>query len=263
LSTLRAVLTSALGQPCLDLELIAAKTGESPAFREVFRRVADQFGGLFEVVTGDSGMTGRENALLIRGARKHYVLALKGNQPTLHGFAERWFAAYPGSSLKETVEAEHGGVMTRQIHVVNVAGSEGFDFCGATEVWRITQRWAHQDGRVTVEVRYFISSLPPTSLAPTEKLNLVRLHWGIENGHHWTLDVALEEDARQPVQTSCEAIETVAWLRVLAYNLLALWRVRAPKKDGAFISWARAKEQLRDALRTAHLHAKELLAPLM
>lgn len=262
LSTLRAVLTSALGQPCLDLELIGAKSGESPAFREVFRRVAAEFGNLFLLVTADSGMTGRESALVVLGAKKHYVFALKGNQPKLHAFAERWFALHPGSCLKTTREAEHGGTMTRELHTVNVAGLEGFDFPGAAEVWRITQTWAHEDGRQTAEVRYFISSLPANTLTPTEKLQLVRLHWGIENGHHWTLDVALEEDARQPVQTSREAIETVAWLRVLAYNLLATWRVRAPKKDRRFISWARAQELLRDALRSAHLREKELLAPL-
>jgi predicted transposase YbfD/YdcC len=263
LGTLRAVLTSALGQPCLDLELIAAKTGESPAFREVFRRIAEQFGRHFEIVTADSGMTGRENALLIRGADKHYVLGLKGNQPTLHGFAERWFEAFPGACLKETVEWEHGGRMTRQLHSVNVADLEGFDFYGASEVWRVTQTWTHPDGNRTEEARYFISSMPPKMLTPTEKLALVRLHWGIENGHHWALDVALEEDDRQPVQTTREAIEVVAWLRVLAYNLLAIWRARAPLKDGRRISWTRSMELLRDALVHARMNETELLAPLV
>ena len=31
-----------------------------------------------------------------------------------------------------------------------------------------------------------------------EKLNLVRLHWGIENGHQWALDVALDETTGSP-----------------------------------------------------------------
>lgn len=263
LSTIRAVLTSAVGQPCLDLELIAEKTGESPAFRTMFPRVARAFGRHFEVVTADAGITGRENALVIRGADKHYVLSLKANQPALHGFAERWFATFPGACLKETRELEHGGVMTRQLHVVNVADLEGFDFYGATEVWRVTQSWAHEDGRSTFEVRYFTSSMPSQMLSPTEKLALVRLHWGIENGHHWALDVALEEDDRQPVQASRDSIEVVAWLRVLAYNLIALWRARAPLKDGRRMSWARAMELLRDALLHAKLNETELLAPIV
>ena len=70
------------------------------------------------------------------------------------------------------------------------------------------------------------------------------------------------EDDRQPVQATRESIEVVAWLRVLGYNLLATWRARAPLKDGRPVSWARAMEQLRDALLLAQMNAKELLAPL-
>lgn len=259
LSTLRAVLTSALGQPCVDLQLIAAKTGESPAFRDVFRRVCDNFGQHFEIVTSDAAMTGRENALVIRGGGKHYLLALKGNQPTLHGFAERWFAMHPGSCLKETSDWEHGALMTRQLHVVSVTGLDGFDFYGATEVWRVRQTSIDVSGKTTEEVRYFISSMPSGMLTPSEKLTLVRLHWGIENGHHWALDVALEEDDVQPVQRGRDAIEVIAWLRVLGYNLVAMWRAQGPRKDGRPLSWARVMENLRDALV---LGTKEPVVPL-
>lgn len=261
LSTLRAVLTSALGQPCLDLELIAAKTGESPAFRTVFRRLVDAFGAHFEIVTGDSAMTGRENALLIRAAKKHYALALKANQPRLLELAQLSFAAQAWPCLHETREREHGGVMTRQLHVVNVGALIHFDFPGATEFWRVTQWWTHEDGRSSLEVRYFISSMPTDMLSAKEKLSLVRLHWGIENGHHWALDVALEEDDRQPVQTSRAAIEVTAWLRVLAYNLLATWRAKGSRKDRRPMSWGRAKELLRDALVLAAPRTDGLLTP--
>ncbi len=128
------------------------------------------------------------------------------------------------------------------------------------EVWQVVQRWEHPDGRRTSEVRYFISSMPAGTLDSSEKLGLVRLHWGIENGLHWTLDMVLDEDDSQPVQTSRAAVEVVAWLRVLAYNLLSTWRARGPRKEGRPLSWARSMELLRDALvlaqpkgLTAHL----------
>ena len=65
--------------------------------------------------------------------------------------------------------------------------------------------------------------------------------------HNWTMDVALAEDDVQPCQQSRNAIEVVAWLRVLGYNLLAAWRAKADKKDRNPMPWARCMEQLRDA----------------
>lgn len=81
LSTERAVLVSSKAMPVLDLELIPSKTGEAPAFRAMFRRVADTFSHAFVIVIADAGLTSRENALLVRGAMKHYLFALKGSQP--------------------------------------------------------------------------------------------------------------------------------------------------------------------------------------
>ena len=62
---------------------------------------------------------------------------------------------------------------------------------GIQQLWRVRQQ-TFTDGMLKAEdVRYFLSSMPPTLLSPTQQLDLVRLHWGIENGHNWTMDVAL------------------------------------------------------------------------
>jgi|GEM_PF-5578362 len=66
--------------------------------------------------------------------------------------------------------------------------------------------------------------------------------------HHWTLDLVLEEDDRQPCLHSRTALEVTAWLRVLAYNLISSWRAALPLKDQLPLAWARACEVLRDAL---------------
>jgi hypothetical protein len=119
---------------------------------------------------------------------------------------------------------------------------------GVEQLRRVRQMTFPPNGKPTMEVRYFLSSVPLGLLTPTQQLQLVRLHWGIENNHNWTMDVMLLEDDHQPCQASKAAIEVICWLRLIAYNLLAIWRARLPKKDRQPTPWARAMELLRDAL---------------
>jgi hypothetical protein len=247
LFSMRAVLTSSKVRPCLDLEVIGDKEGEAPAFRVVFPRVLAKFGGQFLIVTGDVALGCRENALLVHGSGKHYCWGLKGNQPKLHALAEEMFNTSPGGLKTRSEEVRNGSVVVRELHTLTVSDVAEVNMAGVQQLWRVRQQTVTGSKLAAEEVRYFISSIPPKLLSPTQQLALVRLHWGIENGHHWTLDVALTEDDVQPCQQSAAAIEVVAWLRVLGYNLLAAWRARAEKKDRLPMPWARCMEQLRDA----------------
>ncbi len=247
LMSLRAVMTSSQVRPCLDFEVIGNKEGESPAFRVVFPRVCEKFGDQFKIVTGDAGLCCRENALLVHGQGRHYLFGLKGNQPNLHALAEKMFNGSPGGLKKREVEPRNGFVIVRELHTLTVNDVAEVDMVGAQQMWRVRQQTLAGDKLISEEARYFISSIPPTLLSPTHQLALVRLHWGIENNHNWTMDVALTEDDVQPCQQSRDAIEVVAWLRVLGYNMLAAWRAQADQKDRKPMPWARCMEQLRDA----------------
>jgi hypothetical protein len=247
LMSLRAVLTSSKVRPCVDFEVIGDKEGESPAFRVVFPRACQAFGGQFEIVTVDAGMTCRENAQLVDDAGKYYVAALKGNQPTLQALAEEMFKGCPGGLKKRDVEHRDGSVIIRELHTITVKDVPAVDMPGVQQLWRVVQQTFTGEKLTSEDVRYFLSSIPPTLLTPAQQLLLVRLHWGIENGHNWTMDVALTEDDVQPCQKSREAIEVVAWLRVVGCNLLAAWRAQAGTKDKLPLSWERCMELLRDA----------------
>lgn len=247
LMSLRAVLTSSQVHPCVDFEVIGEKEGESPAFRLVFPRACEAFGGQFQIVTVDAGMTCRENALLVKDAGKYFLASLKGNQPTLHALAEKMFGSCPGGLKKRDVEYRDGSFIVRELHTITVNDVPEVDMPGIQQLWRVVQQTLTGDKLVAEEVRYFLSGVPPTLLPPAQQLALVRLHWGIENGHNWTMDVALTEDDVQPCQKSREAIEVVAWLRVLGCNLLSAWRAQAGKKDTRLLPWTRCMELLRDA----------------
>ncbi|WP_051374325.1 ISAs1 family transposase [Paraburkholderia sprentiae] len=71
------------------------------------------------------------------------------------------------------------------------------------------------DGRVSLERRYYINSLP----ADRKRINeAVRAHWAIENSMHWVLDVAFGEDqCRARVDN---AAQNFTILRRIVSNLL-------------------------------------------
>ncbi len=248
LGALRAVLTSALAAPCLDLEFLGAKQGESPAFRQLLPRVVEAYGEHFGVVTADAGLTAAQNAALVRAAQKHYCFGLKGNQPTLHEYAIQAIAAKQCPARSRTEERAHGKTVVRELWT-HALGPDEVDFPGARLLLLVRQQhWDDAGNLLEEDSRYFVTSLDTTVFNFHQLLRLVRVHWGIENRHHWTLDVVLGEDARQPCRPTRTALEVVAWLRALAFNLLACFRARLPPQGRHLVEWARACELLRDSL---------------
>lgn len=251
---LRAALTSSSVCPCVGQRMIGSKEGESPAFRALLPKVCEQLGGQFRIVTGDAGLCARENAELVTSLGRWYLFGLKGNQPYLHDFAREHGEYDLGTPLARTAERYRGNTIVRELYARDVADDPAAAIEAAQQLWYVCQTTTDRRGQiVAVEQRYFVTSIPTGTLTRDEELALVRLHWGIENGCHWTLDMVLGEDEGHPCQASRSSIETVSWLRLIGYNALSAWRALAPRKDGRPIPWARAAETLRDALLAAQV----------
>jgi predicted transposase YbfD/YdcC len=127
-----------------------------------------------------------------------YVLALKANQPTLHEDAkllldEGIARGFEGPhDYHEEIDKGHGRIEIRRVWV-----TDDIAWFSAKDRWQGIRTWAAVEcermsgDHTSVERRYFISSLPPDAKNMGQ---LVRQHWGIENGLHWCLDVAFAED---------------------------------------------------------------------
>jgi len=156
--------------------------------------------------------------------------------------------------LARTTERYRGHTVVRELYAHDVAESRTVDIAEVQQLWFVCQTTYARNGEcLAVEQRYFVTSLPSRTFTRGEELALVRLHWGIENGCHWTLDVVRGEDDGHPCQASRASIETVSWLRLIGYNALSAWRTLMPRKDGKPLAWARAAETLRDALLVAQV----------
>lgn len=177
------------------------------------------------VVTIDAAGCQKEIATQIVAKEADYVLALKDNQPTLYAqaadhFVQQLEAANPDGKMRRHREVEkgHGRTETRTTYVAPASQemvASGLWLGLASVVMVIRQCVDHATGKTSEEVRYFISSLP----AKVKRLaRAVRQHWSIENGLHWVLDVAFNEDRMR--QRDRHGIENLALLNRLAVSLL-------------------------------------------
>ena len=90
----------------------------------------------------------------------------------------------------------------------------------------VEERYLTEDGYlVTVELRFFITNLPKSTLSPEQSLLVVRNHWAVENDCFHSLDVQWKEDA--PAWCSAgQALLSLGMLRLLAYNYTQQLRKR-------------------------------------
>ena len=154
------------------------------------------------VVTIDAAGCQRAIVQDLRAADADYVLAVKRNQPTLHAevcaaFAEADRGAFTPEVQDgcETVERNGG---RRERRTCTVLGGPGLcEWVADPAEWpdlgsliRVRTERNGSCGRQR-SVRYYISSLPVDAEA---LLELVRGHWGVENGLHRTLDMQFRED---------------------------------------------------------------------
>lgn len=177
------------------------------------------------IVTIDAAGCQKGVAAQLVAKEADYVLALKDNQPRLHEqvvdyFLEQLEADAANSKIRHhrQVEKGHGRTETRETLVVPAPKemiATGTWVGLASLVLVIRNSIDHATGKASDEVRYFISSLP----ARAKRLaGAVRQHWGIENGLHWVLDVAFNEDRMR--QSDRKGIANLALLNRLAVSLL-------------------------------------------
>ena len=151
------------------------------------------------LVTIDAMGCQTEIAQSILDAKADYVLAVKGNQPTLHDGIVEFFTTHMEDefatvkvSLHETQEKGHGRHERRSYFV-----------CPVPDDLPDRRRWPKlaaigmalnetlRGDKSSTELRFYILN---KKLSGKRFAAAVRGHWGIENRLHWQLDVTFGED---------------------------------------------------------------------
>lgn len=222
LRTMTCTLITARGAPCIDAVPVLADTNEMGAFVPCVQALRHAYGSLdlFRLLTADAGCCSEENARAVHQTGLHYLFGLKGTQPVLLAEARRQLAS--ATALAQSKDTLGGGVVeTRELFATDHMAAFAWDHLRTVLCVRRTRTARSQ--RISVEDRYFVSSLPLSRLTPAQWLRLVRSHWAVETCH-FTLDTVFREDEHPWIEADPHGALAIALLRRLAYNLLSLYR---------------------------------------
>jgi predicted transposase YbfD/YdcC len=195
----------------------AEKSNEITAIPELLRLV-DIDGA---IITIDAMGTQKAIAEEIIAGGADYVLALKGNQETLHQAVIAYIDEQLEGDLADaqeqtTTEKGHGREETRTyLQLPAPEDLPGFMKWKALKSIGVVTSSCLREGKETIEVRYYISSL---GLDVKQFGRAARGHWSIENTCHWTLDMTFREDESRARERHLR--ENFAWLNRFVLSLL-------------------------------------------
>lgn len=118
-----------------------------------------------------------------------------------------------------TYDKGHGRRERRTLRTTT-ALADYLDWPDAAQVGQVASEVVRA-GKVTREVRYFLTSVPRGQADAAQLLAWARGHWSIENRTHYVRDVTFGEDASR-VRTG-SAPQVLAGLRNAAIALIRAW----------------------------------------
>jgi len=182
------------------------------------------------IVTIDAMGCQRKIARKIVDKKADYVLALKGNQTSLHDDVKLFVKEQKAKGFQDTaisrhtsVDGDHGRIETRTTTVIEQVAwlQDRHDWPGLDTVVMVES--TREIGEKTErETRLYISSL---ALSAEELGPIIRSHWAVENSLHWVMDMVFRDDECRLRTDHAPANFTT--IKHMAHNLIR----KAPGKD--------------------------------
>lgn len=146
------------------------------------------------VITIDAIGCQRDIASQIKAKGGEYILAVKGNQPTLFQDIKDTFNRNAVDSSCQELDMGHGRIEQRTCSVIrDLRFLDTIDqWTGIKSIVKVERVSTDKNtGDVTTGIRYYISS---NEFDAQGHSRYIRHHWRIENQLHWVLDVVFAED---------------------------------------------------------------------
>lgn len=177
---------------CIGQEKVEEKSNEITAIPKVLEKL--ELKG--STVSIDAIGCQKDIAELIVDKEGYYLLAVKGNQPTLLKEIKESFDTTQIDQSDQDWDYGHGRYEERACSVLDAEQSLSSDVLAQ---WKGVKSIVHIEAKRFIgdenscKSRFYISNRPDTSA--TQFNELTREHWSVENQLHWHLDVTFSEDA--------------------------------------------------------------------
>ena len=194
------------------------KSNEITAIPEILRLINCKG----NVISIDAMGCQREICKEIMDKKGYYLLALKGNQSSMHEDVQELLKnkntsnLLPGCSVYSTSNKSHGRNELREYFFTNCIAklNRKHEWPGLLSVGMV-KTTVISNKKKSIETRYFLSNQRKNA---EYHAKIIRDHWSIENNLHWMLDVNFNEDQSR-VRTG-NAAENFALIRHIALNIL-------------------------------------------
>jgi len=213
---------------CLGQTAVDEKSNEITAIPELLEHINI----CKQVVTIDAMGTQTKIAEKIREKKADYVLALKKNHKNPYYEVEEYFQdadflkkIRETGGYKRTAEKAHGQQEIREYYQTqNIGWMESrSEWEGLKSIGMEKKTLERKDGSVSVEYRYFISSLKADIMLFSRA---VRQHWSVEV-MHWHLDVTFREDANHTIDKN--SAQNLNIIRKFCLSVLKLVEIIHPR----------------------------------
>ena len=179
------------------------------------------------IITIDAMGCQREIAEKIINKEADYILALKGNQGTLHKdivdvFEDDELLKELHVKLYEDADKGHGRIEERRCKAVLMPESlaKEHNWPGLKTIIEISSKRTIGD-KVEREKRYYISSIEPNAQLLSES---IRSHWAIENSLHYILDISFRDDDSRIRKGN--APQNIGIIKHAALNMLQMYKTK-------------------------------------
>lgn len=213
---------------CLGQVAVEEKSNEITAIPRLLHRINIKG----QIVTIDAMGTQTAIAEQIRARGADYVLALKGNQTSLHDDVRTYFddaefvkQIEASGCYKRTREKAHSQIETREYYQTDDIKwlPQRKQWKGLKSIGMERKTIVRRNGTKSTEYRYYISSLKPD----IERFSkAVRKHWSVEV-MHWHLDVTFREDANQTIEKW--SAQNLNIIRKFCLSILKMVKMCHPK----------------------------------
>jgi len=209
---------------CLSQKLVVDKSNEIKAIPELLNDINIKG----HIITTDAMGCQKDIVAMIAKRRADYVLALKGNQGSLQEDVALYFSdadLLGKCAYHKTTQKARSSIETREYWQ-----TDNISWLAQKKDWAklksiaMTKNTIIKGDKVTVEIRYFISSL---GVDVKEIARAIRSHWMVESYHHH-LDVTFKEDGNHTADK--DAAYNLNIITKITLNILKLLDLGTKRK---------------------------------